>query len=475
MIRRLTMTLTPLVLSLGLAGCLNLAPDYQRPALPVPATLPAATSAAPAALPGWRELVRDERLRQVVNRALTQNRDLRVAVLNVERSRAQLRITDADRWPSLSVGLTGQRAPNSSGNEANTFTGGLQLASYELDLFGRLRNNSDAASATLLGNVAAARSARLSLVTATATAWLTLAADEEQLRLAQRTLATRDETLRLVRLQAEVGAASELDLRGVQTLSAQARATVAQLQRQRDADLNALNLLVGEALPAELLPGAMAATDAHWLSDVPAFASSELLLGRPDLMQAEQSLVAANANIGAARAALFPAITLSGSYGVVSDSLSGLIHDGITASTISGSVLLSIFDAGRRQANVKVAEVNRDIAVAQYEKAVQTAFSEAATALQGQAQWRTQVQAQSGLLEAERERYRLTKLKYDVGAASQLDYLDIERSLASAEQALVQVRLGELLNRLSLYKALGGEERGAPLSAEAPASAAEPS
>jgi outer membrane protein TolC len=160
--------------------------------------------------------VRDERLRQVVNRALAQNRDLRVAVLNVERSRAQLRITDADRWPSLSVGLTGQRAPNSSGNETNTFTGGLQLASYELDLFGRLRNNSDAASATLLSNVAAARSARLSLVTATATAWLTLAADEEQLRLAQRTLATRDETLRLVRLQADVGAASELDLRGVQ-------------------------------------------------------------------------------------------------------------------------------------------------------------------------------------------------------------------------------------------------------------------
>lgn len=475
MFRRLTMTLTPLALSLGLAGCLNLAPDYQRPALPVPAQLPAAATTPAAELPGWHELVRDERLRQVIQRALRQNRDLRVAVLGVERSRAQLRITDADRWPSLGLGLAGERAPNSSGKEVNTFTAGLQLSAYEVDLFGRLRNASDAASATLLGNVAAARSARLSLVTGTAAAWLTLAADEEQLALAQRTLATRDETLRLTRLRADVGAASELDLRGAQTLSAQARATVAQLQRQRDADLNALNLLVGESLPTELLPGAMAATDAHWLAEVPAQAQSELLLGRPDVMQAEQSLLAANANIGAARAALFPAITLSGSYGVASDSLSALIHDGVTASTITGSVLLSIFDAGRRQADVEVAKVNRDIAVAQYEKTVQTAFSETATALQGQEQWRQQVQAQKGLLEAERERYRLTKLKYDVGAASQLDYLDVERSLASAQQGLVQVRLGELLNRLSLYKALGGEERGAALSAQTPASASQPS
>ena len=447
-----------LVSALSLAGCINLAPDLQRPALPVPAEVPGAAAATAGQPLAWKDLVRDERLRQVVDRALAANRDLRVALLNVQKSRAQYQVADADRWPTLSAGLTGSRAPNSAGKEVNSFQAGLQISSYELDLFGRVRNASDAAQATLLATEAASRSARLSLVTQTVSAWLTLAADEEQLRLARETADSRDKTLELTALRAKVGASSELELRAAQTLAQQARATLAQLQRQRDQDLNALNLLVGDRLPDHLLPGLAAVAESSWLAEVPANASSELLLRRPDVIQAEQSLAAANANIGAARAAYFPRILLSTSGGQVSNTLSGLVSSATTAWTLSASATLAIFDAGRNRANVQVAEVNRDIAVAQYEKAVQTAFSEAANALQGQNEWKRQSTALTGLYDAERERTRLTRLKFQVGAASLTDMLDAERSLATAQQSAVQARLGELLNRLALYKALGGEE-----------------
>ena len=444
--------------ALLMTACVNLAPDYQRPALPVPASLPSAAAGPTIAQPAWRDLVRDERLRTVVDKALVANRDLRVALLNVERSRAQLQISNADRWPTLSAGLTGSRSPNSNGDQTTVLQAGLQLSSYEIDVFERLRNTSVAAQATLLGNEAAGRSARLSLVTQTVGTWLTLAADEEQLALARRTLATREQTEELTSLRARLGAASELELRTVQTLTAQSRSTLAQLQRQRAQDLNALNLLVGDSLPAADLPGQAAVADAGWLAEVPAGASSDLLLARPDVIQAEQGLIGANANIGAARAAMFPRLSLSGSFGQVSDTLSGLVNSGTTAWTLGASALLTVFDYGRNQANVRVSELNRDVAVAQYEKAVQTAFREAADGLQGQSEWRRQVLAQQDLLEAERVRNRLTRLRLEVGAAGLTDMLDAERSLAAAEQALVQARLGELLNRLALYKALGGEE-----------------
>ncbi|GAA0770946.1 efflux transporter outer membrane subunit [Ideonella azotifigens] len=477
---RFAFSALPLVASLLLAGCINLTPELQRPALPVPATLPGgADPSAPLALPAWHDLVRDDRLRQVVERALAANRDLRVAMLQVERSRAQLRITDADFLPTVSGALQYERAPNSSGVQATTVTGGLAVSSYELDLFGRIRSNSDAANATLLATEAGGRAARLSLVTQVISAWLTLAADEEQLTLARQTLASREDTLKLTSLRAQVGAASDLDLRAAQSLAAQAKATLAQYQRLRNQDETALNLAVGAALPANLLPGpaplSTAATVANtatlatgeWLADVPGAASSELLLARPDLIQAEQALRSANANIGAARAAYFPKILLSGSFGGVSDSLSNLFDSATKAWTFTAQAALTLFDAGRNQANVKVAEVNRDIAVAQYEKAVQTAFKEAADALNGQSEWHRQVEAQQLFLDAERERTRLTRMKLDAGAASLLELQDAERTRAAAEQALVQYRLSELLNRVALYKALGGEERASEQTASA--------
>ena len=245
--RRLPLTLAPLVLALGLSGCVNLAPELQRPAAPIPAELPAAGgAAATAALPGLAELLREPRLRQAVDLALVNNRDWRVALLNVEKSRAQLRIADADRWPTISAALIGSRAPNSQGVQTTTWQGGLQLSSYEVDLLGKVRNASDAAAANLLASEAGLRASRLALVTQVATAWMTLAADTEQLRLARATLATRDESLRLSRLREQVGAASALELNTAEGLSASALATAAQLERQLAQDRNALALLIGQ-------------------------------------------------------------------------------------------------------------------------------------------------------------------------------------------------------------------------------------
>lgn len=441
-----------------LAGCMNLAPDYQRPAAPVPASLPAADTPAIDAWPAWATLLRDERLKRLVDQALANNRDLRVALLNVERSRAQLRLADADRWPTVAAAVSASRAPSTStGDQVNSFQAGLQVTSYELDLFGRVRNLSDSAAASLLGSEAAARAARLALVTQVAQAWFTLAADQEQLALAKQTLAGREQTLKLTELRAQVGSASDVELQGTRGLLAQARASVAALERQVAQDRNALALLVGQPVAAADQPGT--ALDGQGLAAVPAGAASELLLRRPDVMQAEQALIAANANIGAARAAMFPRITLSGSAGVVSDTLRGLVESGTFAWTLGANAALAIFDAGRNQANVKVAQVNRDVAVAQYEKAIQVAFREAADALVAQAAWRDQVGAQQQLQASESERLRLTRMRYEAGAASLIELLDAERSLAAADQALVQARLGELLNRLALYKAMGGEEQ----------------
>lgn len=454
----------PLLLSAALlAGCINLAPEYKRPELPVPSSLPGEAGVADPALPAVNDLLRDERLRRVVQQALANNRDLRVAMLNVDRARSQIQLTDASRWPTVSPAFSAGRAPSAAtGEQANTFQLGLQVSGFEIDLFDRIRNLSDASVASYLATDAAGRSARLALVTQVVSTWFALAADQEQLALARQTLAGREQTMKLTELRVKVGAASDIELHGTRGLLSQAQATVAQLQRQAAADANALTLLVGQPVPADALPTVDAPLNSDALASVPAGASSDLLLRRPDVIQAEQTLIAANANIGAARAAMFPRITLSGSAGVVSDTLRGLFDSGTFAWTLGVNGAFSIFDAGRNQANVKVSEINRDAAIAQYEKAIQTAFRDTADALVAQATWRDQVAAQQTLQEGERERLRLTRMRYEAGTANLVELLESERSLAAAEQALVQVRLGELLNRLALYKALGGEERAVP-------------
>ncbi|MEX8520938.1 MAG: efflux transporter outer membrane subunit [Leptothrix sp. (in: b-proteobacteria)] len=479
--RRARATLLPLIGALLLAGCANLAPSYQRPAAPIPAELPAAASIAASAPAGqsaaplaWTDFIQSAPLRQLVQQALANNRDLRVAMLNVERARAQAGVVAADRYPTIGAGLTAGRAPSiTNGKETNSFTAGLQVSSWEADFFGRIANLNDAAKAQLLATEAGRRSAELALVGAVASSYLSLAADAELLAVAERTLASREGSFKLTQLKADAGAASQLELQSALSLVAQARTTQVQLSRQRSQDQNALALLLGGPVPAELLPvaapqtaaapsaaasaaGPELAADPGWLADVPVGLSSDVLLRRPDVVQAEQQLIGANANIGAARAAFFPRITLTASAGQAASVLGDLLSPGHFAWTLSSQALLTIFDSGRNQANLDAAKLSRDIAVAQYEKAVQSAFRDTADALAGLATWRDQLAAQQQLLVAARDINRLTELRYQHGAASELDRQDAQRNLFAAEQAVVQTRLAEQVNRVALWKALGG-------------------
>jgi multidrug efflux system outer membrane protein len=438
-----------------LSGC-SFIPTYERPAAPVPSSFPgqAAEAAAGATLPAWDTVVADARLRDLIALALQNNRDLRVAVLNMEQVRAAYQIKRADQFPTLNLAASGSRQPNGSGGISSTYSAGLAMASWELDFFGRVAALKDTALAQFLASEEAKRAAQTSLVAAVANGWLALQADEELLDLTRRTLATREESLRLTQLRLDSGVASALDLRQAESLAAAARGTLAQLQRSRAQDLNALTLLVGQTPPAALLPTAGVSSAA--MRAVPEGLPSDLLARRADIRQAEQALIAANANIGAARAAFFPRIALTASVGSASSDLSGLFKDGSWGFTLAPQALLPIFDAGRNQAALDSAKVGRDIAVAQYEKAIQTAFREVADALAGRATLGEQLAAVQQQANADAERLRLSELRYRGGVASSLDWLDAQRSLFATQQSLAQLRLAQQQNQVALYKALGG-------------------
>ena len=449
---------------LWLAGCASPAPGakaddagpLQQAGLP--AQLPAAAG-APAETPAldWRQWVLSPRLAQWVDLALANNRDLRVAMLAVQRAQAQLGLADANRGPTVAAGLNASRAPNTRGVQANNLSAGLQLTAWEIDLFGRLASLSEAARAQWLASDAGRRAAELSLVAAVLQAGLALQADDEQLALARQALASREQTLQLTTLRESVGAASLLELQAQQTLAAQARASIAQLTRQQVQDGNALALLLGQPVPVAAGAGSTGPqlADEAWLAEVPAGLSSNVLLARPDVIAAEQTMRAAQANITAARAAFWPAITLTAQAGQASPQLAGLFAGGNFVYTLAASALATVFDGGRRQAGVDVAVVNQQIALAQYERSLQAAFRETADALAGLATWREQLAAQTAQRDAARDIARLTELKASQGAASALERLDAQRVLWAAEQAVVQVRLGELANRVALFKALG--------------------
>ncbi len=448
-----------LVAASALAGCMQMAPRYEPPPAPVPATFPNATAAvagaAAADLP-WQAYFADPALRSLIEQALQNNRDLRIAVLNIDAVRAQYQVRRADLLPTLNAGLAASRQPGSNGNMTSSYSAGLTLSAYELDLFGRVRSLADGAAAQVLATEDARRAVQISLVASVANQYLALAAADELLDLTQRTLGTREESLKLTQLKLDNGAASELELRQAQSLAESARITLAQLQRQRELDRNALALLVGQALPP--LPSGPGRVDALVLADVPAGLPSDVLLRRPDVRQAEQQLIAANANIGAARAAFWPRITLTASAGVASSQLSELFKDG--AWSFAAQLLQPIFDAGRNRANLAVAEAQRDIALAQYERAIQAAFRDVADALAGRATLDEQLRATQAQAEAERLRYGLSELRFRNGASSSLELLDAQRSLFTAQQAVVQTRLALLQNRVAVYRALGGGLEG---------------
>ncbi|NMM79959.1 multidrug transporter [Acidovorax sp. SRB_14] len=444
-----------------LAGC-SMIPTYERPAAPVAAQWPfAATETARAATAAadvpWQDFVGDARLRELVALALQNNRDLRVAVLSIEQARAQYQIRRADQLPTLNAAVAGNRQPAVDGSNgiASVYTAGLALASWEIDFFGRVASLKEAALAQFLATEEARNAAQTSLVASVASTWLSLQTNNELLALTQRTLATREDSLRLNRLRFEQGVTSALDLRQAESLTAAARSALAEQRRQRALDVNALTLLVGQPIPDALLapPESSAAL---MLPDVPAGMPSDLLARRPDIRQAEQQLISANANIGAARAAFFPRISLTASAGTASGALSGLFKSGSWGWTLAPQAVLPIFDAGRNQAGLDSARAGRQIALAQYEKAIQSAFREVADALAGRATLGEQVLAQQAQADAEADRFRLADLRYRNGVANYLDVLDAQRALFATQQALAQTQLAQRQNQVALYKALGG-------------------
>jgi len=456
---------------LCLAGCATMAPKYERPAAPVPSAWPSGPAYKEAAVKPadkavadipWQEFFVDPRLRKVIALALENNRDLRVAALNIERTRAQYQIQRSDLFPKVdaTAGATYQRIAenfSSTGLPENIhqYNVGLGVSSYELDLFGRVRSLKDQALEQYLATGQARRSVQISLVSQVADTYLTLAADQERLQLAKDTLTSQQASYQLVQKRFESGVSSALDLHQAQTSVDTARVDIARYTTFVAQDENALNLVVGSQVPADLLPPSISETLTA-LKDLSPGLKSDVLLSRPDILQAENLLKGANANIGAARAAFFPRITLVSSVGFGSDDLGRLFKSGAFVWQFAPQVSVPIFDAGANKANLKVAEVDRDIAVAQYEKAIQTAFSEVADALAQRGTIDDQLAAQRSLTDATGESYRLSQARYERGVDSYLNVLDSQRSMYGAQQNLIGTRLARLTNLVTLYKVLGG-------------------
>ena len=491
-----------LLAATALAGC-NLAPKYVRPVGAVPAALPqggvypaAATDAPDVTKIGWRTFFTDERLRDTIALGLENNRDLRVAAANVLQARAQYRVSRADLVPSTTVSGSGtytnniQGAAGALGGAAGGGTSGggagagagagaggggagvgtgvggassnlefysvnAGFSAFELDLFGRVRNLNRAALEQYFATEEAQRSTRISLIAEIATAWLTLASDQDQLRISQDSLKSFEQSLELTRAQFRIGVASELEARQAETTYQTARNDIAVLKTRVARDKNALDLLVGTSVGPELLPQGLG-NGAAALQVLPAGVASDVLLRRPDVLQAEHQLIAQNANIGAARAALFPRISLTATLGTISTALSGLFSGGSFTYTGAPSVSLPLFDGGRLRGNVDVARAQQQSAVATYEKTVQTAFREVADALAQRGTIDEQIAAQTARANAADVAFRISDARYRAGVDSFLTTLDSQRNLYTAQQQLVTTRLSRGSNLVELYRSLGG-------------------
>ena len=452
-----------------LAGCVHLAPDYPAPAAPVPQALTSSGVEAPPPIDvSWRSFFVEPRLRGTIELALANNRDLRVAALNIERARAQYGIARASLFPTVEAGAGGSRSRTpgslSTGGEArigSQYSADLGLTSYEIDLFGRVRNLGESALQSYFQTEETRRSTQISLIASVATAWLQLAADEQRLLLARNTLESQRKSFDLVQRSHRLGAQSGLALAQAQSTVDSARADAAAFDSQVEQDRNALALLVGAMPPADLLPAAPASdtaapADAARLLVPPPDLPSSVLNRRPDVRAAEHALRASNADIGAARAAFFPRIALTASAGTASSTLSGLFAGGSQAWSFAPSISVPIFDGGANRANLRVAEAQQKIQIATYEKAVQTAFREVADALAERRTLAERLDAQRSLLGATSRSFELSQSLFRSGASSYLDVLDAQRAYYAAQQALIGLQLTEQTNRLTIYKTLGG-------------------
>ena len=460
----------PLIAASFLAGCGTLAPDYQRPVPPVSSNWPrTATYQAPASGQGqsaanidWHNFIIDPKLQQLITLALANNRDLRVTALTIEKAQAQYQIERASLFPHInaSAGENAALTPadlSSSGTRtvSHTYNVGLGFSAYELDFFGRVRSLKDQALEQYLSTEEAHRSTQISLIAQVATAYLTLAADQEHLSLAKDTLRTQKSTYAMNMRRFELGAASQLDLNQVQTAVDTARGDVARYTSIVAQDINALTLLVGSSASGELLPSA-SLTSITSVRDFPTGLPSELLQNRPDILEAEHQLKAANANIGVARAAFFPSISLTSTVGTASNQLNGLFKSGSRTWQFAPQLNLPIFDGGSSTANLKIAKADRGIYLAQYEKAIQSAFREVADALADHATLGEQVAAQRSLVDATVLSFKLSDARFQKGVDSYLIVLDSLRSQYTAQHNLINLKLAQENNLVTLYKALGG-------------------
>jgi multidrug efflux system outer membrane protein len=459
-----------IVIAFGVTGC-TLAPKYERPAAPVPADWPQGaayqeiqtTNVGPAAPEmKWQEFFPDEKLQKVIVMALENNRDLRLAVLNVERARALYGIQRAELLPSVNAvgSMSKQRVPadlSTTGSVRTTerYDINFGISAWEIDFFGRIRSLKDRALEEYLATDQARRGAQILLVSAVANAYLALAADRENLKLANSTLETQQAAYHLIRRRHDVGLVSELDLRRAQSQVDIARGDAARYTQLVAQDENALNLLVGSPAPGELLPTELDSVIPP--REISPGTPSEVLLRRPDILAAEHRLKAANANIGAARAAFFPRIALTTAIGTASAELSGLFKAGSEMWSFTPQIVLPIFDA-RMWSAYDATKIEREIAVAQYEKSIQTAFREVADALAVQGTVNQQIAAQQSLVNAFAETYRLSNARYTKGIDSYLSVLDAQRSIYAARQGLIMLHLAQLVNRVTFYKVLGGDE-----------------
>lgn len=465
-----------------LAGC-NLAPTYVRPVGAVPATLPqggvyppSLTADADVSAIGWRDFFTDDRLRQVIARGLDNNRDLRVAAANVLEARERYRVQRADQFPTTSLSGSATFTNNPAGTTGGAVAGGgggsggevgatssnlefysvnVGFSAFEIDLFGRVRNLSRAAQERYFATEEARRAARISLIAEIATAWLALASDRDQLRLSRDTLRAFEQTRTLTQAQFRVGVASELEARQADTNYQAARNDIAVLETRIAQDRNALELLVGAPVAPAMLPDALGEGEAT-LGSLPTGLSSQVLLRRPDVLQAERQLIAENANIGAARAALFPNISLTAAVGTISSALSGLFSGGSFTYSAAPGISLPLFDGGRARSNVRLAEATQQAAVATYERAIQVAFREVADALAQRGTIEEQAAAQSARAESALVASRLSEARYRVGVTNFITALDAQRTAYAAQQQLVTTRLARASNLVELYRSLGG-------------------
>ncbi|MGV8058646.1 MAG: efflux transporter outer membrane subunit [Smithellaceae bacterium] len=450
------------------AGC-TMAPRYTRPAAPVPAGWPTGaayqevkTSASAQTIQElpWREFITDKNLQTIIGIALNNNRDLRVAALNVEKARAYYGISRATLLPSVNAAgsMSKGRVPadlstTGSATTAERYDVNLGITSWEIDFFGRIRSLKDKALEEYLATDQARRSSQILLISTIAKAYISLAADRENFKLVASTLEAQEASYNLIRKRCDVGFASELDLKRAQSQVETARGDVARYTQLAAQDENALNLLVGSPVPPEFLPVNL--NSIRPLKEIFPGLSSELLLQRPDVLMAEHQLKAANANIGAARAAFFPRISLTAAFGTASADLSGLFKDGSSTWSFAPQIIMPIFDA-RTWSAYDVTKVEKEISVAQYEKAIQTAFREVADALAVRGTVNQQIMAQQSLTDAVAETYRLSYARYTKGIDSYLSVLDAQRSLYAAQQGLIMLHLSRLANQVTIYNVLGG-------------------